>query len=114
MAFHNNIPVFVIFWTLLRMSKAAELTALVKSPITISCRSNLAPTWHWSDSKGKNDRILALAGVNPHPTLKNPRYSFTEKESVYVIRITNLLSNDAGTFSCFGDETDKTVLNILR
>ena len=95
-------------------SVVSDKTFLVGSSVRISCRSNIAPMWHWTDSKNGRDKILAVNGVNPHPNLEDQRYEFTNQNSEFSLLLTNVQSSDAGTFTCLGDSTFKTLVNVVR
>ena len=89
-------------------------TFLVGSSLRISCRSKIAPMWHWTDSKNGKDTILALNGVNPHPNLGDQRYKFTNHKTEFSLLLTDVQSSDAGTYTCLGDSTFKTLVNVVR
>ena len=93
--------------------EVSNVAKLVGSSVTISCHSSLPPTWHWSGSKEDREKTLALAGVHKHPNLKDPRFHFSESDSLYSLTLSKVTIADAGTFTCLGSSTVRTVLNVL-
>lgn len=90
-------------------------TILVGSSLEISCSSSfVSPTWSWVGTKLNQPKTLAFGGTKPHPNLKDPRFSFTQSDSNYFLKITNVKVSDAGTYNCQGDSYHQTTLNVLR
>ena len=113
-----KMVLFLFFYILslhecLAATATRQVSVLVGSSIAISCQSTLSPSWQWRGSKD-NERILALSGVNVHPNLDEPRYSFSKQETKFSILISKVKIEDAGTFICVGDNYVKTVLIVLR
>ena len=92
-----------------------SVAVLVGSPIEISCASFVVPPmWTWVGPKQNRPKTLAFYGTQPHPNLKDPRYSFSQSESNYVLRISNVELTDAGTINCQGDALHQTLVNVIR
>ena len=115
--FHALLPTLLLCVSIAASSNqqhVPEMTALLGSSVVISCHSSLAPAWQWSNSKNDANRILALSGVDAHPTLDDPRFKFTRNGNVFSVSISEVRLADAGTYSCLGDSFVSTVLNVLR
>ena len=59
-------------------------------------------------------KTLAFSGTQPHPSLQDPRFEFSENETNFQLKLKNVKSKDAGTINCQGDSVLQTVLNVLR
>ena len=55
-----------------------------------SCFSSFPPSWLWFGPKQLRPKTLATAGTQPHPNLKDPRFSFSKEETEYFVQISKV------------------------
>ena len=109
--------VLVSLFFLISFSNASThvKTVLQDSSVEISCSSSvIPPTWTFTHPKLNRQKTLAFSGTQPHPDLKDSRFSFTEIDSVYVLKISKANLKDAGNYNCHGDKLQQTLLNVVR
>ena len=105
------VLVFCPFWV---DTSSLTKTVLVGSDVEFSCSSSFAPSWMWFGPKQQRPKTLAQMGTQPHPTLKDNRFQFLQRESTFVIRISKVKSKDAGKFVCDADDYHENELNAVR
>ena len=107
---------FIMVICIWELSQATQTkTALQSSTVQISCGSStIPPFWSFQSPKQNQPKTLAFSGTQPHPDLKDSRFSFSRSESAYILTISDVQLNDAGTYNCQGDKVQQTVLNIIR
>ena len=89
-------------------------TVIIGSAVEFSCSSSFPPSWLWLGPQQQRPKTLAYVGTQPHPNLKDDRFSFFKRESDYVIQITNVKTTDAGKFVCEADAYIEYSLNVVR
>ena len=95
-------------------ASSASKTIFIGSSGEFSCISSFPPLWSWSSKKGGKLKTLAYAGTQPHPSLKDDRFSFAQNKSTFVLKIRDVKASDAGNYNCQGDSHQQTVLNVVR
>ena len=94
-------------------STEVSLCLSVGSSAQLECVSSFAPPWSKIGPRVGDYKIIGVNGKK-HPKWDEPRFSFTNEDSVYKIQIEDVRLKDAGKYVCEGDTATSYVLSVIR
>ena len=102
-----------IFLTTIDVSDASDVThytILLDFAVRFPCHSTFPPVWAKVNPTYKT---IALNGKK-HPNFRDDRFSFSNDESIYELRINRVKAADVGTYVCDGSKSVSFSLNVVR
>ena len=113
--FLGLISVFLLSANRLTHASSQIQSVLSGSEVEIRCASSVVPPfWTFTHPKESQPKTLAFSGTQLHPDLKDSRFTFTESDSVYVLKISGIELKDVGNYNCHGDKLQQTLVNVVR
>ena len=94
-------------------SKEISLCLSSGSSVELECISSFPPPWSKIGPRIGDYKTIGVSGKK-HPKWEEPRFFFSNDETVYKIKITDVKLVDAGTYVCEGDTATSYVVSVIR
>ena len=109
------IVVCLLFASVLNVSSGTSMNhlAIAGTSVKFHCNSSFPPPWAKIGPKLGDYTPLAMVGKR-HPNFKDNRFTFSDTNTRYTLKIDNVKPVDAGNFRCDGDQPISYNLGVVR